>query len=69
MNTLYYVGLENARLAWETVFLLSATDEAQVRSKARNLGMVGNAEDWQIAKVFPICTTPDDVEEELGIGS
>ena len=68
MNILFYVGMCNQKLCWETAFLISARYEAYALTKARNLGLVGNAEDWTAEVVYPVCKTPDeDVEEEIEV--
>lgn len=66
MNTLFYVRMVNEQRDWSTVFLLSASDETHLRLKAQALGLLGEPHEWTLDKFFPICATPDDVEEEIG---
>lgn len=65
MNNLYCVFLRNDQRNWSTTFLISASNETDLRLKVQALGLVGEAEEWQMTSHHLICTTPDSVEEEI----
>jgi hypothetical protein len=65
MKTLYHVMLNNERLGWKTSFLISADDERDLRAQVMSLDLVGDAEEWQMTHHYRICSTPDNVSEEM----
>jgi hypothetical protein len=65
MKTLYCVLLCNDDQNWKTTFLISADDERDLRAQVMSLDLVGDAEEWQMTGHYRICSTPDNVSEEI----
>lgn len=65
MKTLYCALLNNDARSWQTTFLISADDERDLRAQVMSLDLVGDAEEWQMTSHYRICSTPDNVSEEI----
>lgn len=65
MKTLYVVLLHNDRHRWNATFLISADDERDLRAQVKSLDLVGDAEEWQMTSHYRVCSTPDNVSEEI----